>query len=75
MEQQKKLNLTAQIFNVIKAAWENGYYTESELNSNSINFVEIREWCGLDPEVTPDDLWVDAVITETYNLFKFALTR
>lgn len=76
METKQKLNLIKDITESICEAFEDGYYSEDELNSYSINFAEIREWCGLkyiDPDedgYTSDEKWIDNQIETIYNQIK-----
>lgn len=76
MTKEMKLNLIGSITESICEAWKDGYYSDFEMNSDSINFAEIRDWCGLeyiDPEdsnYTPEDRWIDNQITTIYNHIK-----
>ena len=50
-QQQQKLNQLKAVFNSIVEAVENNYYSEFEgLQLGDINYTEIREWAGMEPE-------------------------
>lgn len=76
METEQKLDLLKSIYEEILHAWELGYYDEWELDHDSINFAEIREWCGLkdiqpeDSDYTSEDKWIDNLIKEIYEQIK-----
>lgn len=79
MEELQRLNLIGSITESICEAWKDGYYSDFEMNSDSINFAEIREWCGLqyiDPEderYAPEDEWIDNQIKTIYEHIKNSL--
>lgn len=73
MEKKQKLNLIKSVTDAICDAWENGYYGEFELNSESINSMEIREWLGIfinDNSFPCESEVLDDIIEAVYNMIK-----
>lgn len=73
MEKEQKLNMIKNITDAICDAWKTGYYGEFELNSESINYMEIREWCGIfinDNSFPCESEVLDDIIEAVYNMIK-----